>query len=435
MRSRLISVGVVATSAVVACVYSPGATRTTDANQIDVRVIDANFICVDAPSTSCSPDGTTLLTCSVVGMMAVPTTCTWGCLQTGAAHCGKLVPSGSAAGSGVLPSDVSGSGVMDIMMGSSSVITINGMDGGISSGVRTTGTGVRNGIEFQIRGSIAMFRFNSLHITGPIKLTGSHPIALVADQNITIDDQIDARGTCGDNAGQSPGPGGFAGANKNNSAGGSGGGSGATTNQFGGGGGGHAGKGGNGSHGPLGGAAFDPTFAILIGGGGGGGGGGNGGAGGGGGGAIQLVSNATIAIGSNGVINAGGCGGLGGNGGNNDGGGGGGAGGAILLEALMVQIYGVLAGNGGGGGEQSAPSENGSAGRPDSTPAIGINNAGNGGAGTTIDGVSAGTDNGGGGGAVGYIRVNTKSGSATITGTLSPSLATTAATQGSAAVQ
>jgi hypothetical protein len=78
---------------------------------------------------------------------------------------------------------------------------------------------------------------------------------------------------------------------------------------------------------------------------------------------------------------------------------------------------------------------------PSATPAPGLTDmtsgaGGNGSAGDTIaggDGVSGGasTASGAGGGGAGYIRINTTSGKATLTGgTLSPSLSTPCATQG-----
>jgi hypothetical protein len=152
--------------------------------------------------------------------------------------------------------------------------------------------------------------------------------------------------------------------------------------------------------------------------------------GGKGGGAIEIVSSVSITVGPVGVVQAGG-------GGAGPGfAGGGGAGGAILLEAPRVTVQGTLAANGGGGGGDGDPAEDG---RPNATAASGGLNGttvvgGSGSAGATIAGGNglATPTNGlsGGGGGAGRIRINTQSGSATITGTLSPVQSTTCFSQG-----
>jgi len=146
-----------------------------------------------------------------------------------------------------------------------------------------------------------------------------------------------------------------------------------------------------------------------------------------GGGAIQIVSKTSLNIASGGGINVDGDGG-------DDHftiGGGGGSGGSILLESLTVTIGGTLSANGGGGGDTSTPGADGNFG---STPAAGggtAGGAGSGGATTSgLNGSTVGGDYGGGGGGAGRIRINTSSGLASISGTVSPSLTTTCATQG-----
>ncbi len=142
-----------------------------------------------------------------------------------------------------------------------------------------------------------------------------------------------------------------------------------------------------------------------------------------GGGAIQIVSAVSITVGPEGVVNAGG----GGAGGGNPAGGG--SGGAILLEAPQVTIAGTLAANGGGGGYNGANATG------NAQPASGgldlqsVVVGGSGSAGATTAGSNAVVDAtnaavGGGGGGAGWIRINTASGSATITGTISPAQTT-----------
>jgi hypothetical protein len=149
--------------------------------------------------------------------------------------------------------------------------------------------------------------------------------------------------------------------------------------------------------------------------------------GGGGGGALEIVSGVSISIGATGAINAGGGGKQAS----------GGSGGAILLEAPTVTVHGVLAANGGGGGNSTSPGDNGHA---SAQPAAGFGGlGGDGSAGSQIHGndgmiTDGGAFAGAGGGGAGRIRINTSSGSADVTGgTLSPSLDTPCATQGTIA--
>lgn len=156
-----------------------------------------------------------------------------------------------------------------------------------------------------------------------------------------------------------------------------------------------------------------------------------------GGGALQLVAGKSITIDASGLIHVGaGGGGFGGI--TTQDASGGGSGGSILLESLAVSVAGTLAANGGGGGGGSA--ENVPGGQNafgNATPAAGGAAPSAGGAGSAAavtkgsDGAfTAGSGSGGGGGGAGRIRINTKLGQATLTGTLSPSAATTCVTQG-----
>jgi hypothetical protein len=358
--------------------------------------------------------------------------CAWGCIS---GHCARLVP----AGGGVTPDDLAPDpSLQDFLLATA---TFDSSAGTIS--------GITSGFDFVVRGAIGVFRFKSLHIAGHIALQGTRPIALVADGEIVIGDVVEA-GTCvyGD-----PGPGGLAGAaGKLAATGSGGGGGGGNDTSAGGGGGGHGDGGGSGGGGPAGGVAFgDATITALRGGGGGGGGGGNGnaGGGGGGGGAVQIASNTQITITNGGGINAGGCGGHALDGSASHGaGGGGGAGGTILLEAPVISVWGALAVNGGSGaGGGDTFSGDGARGSLDRTAAPGGVASGTGGAAGGDGGAAAmqhgaagaaGVYSGGGGGAAGWIRVNTRTGTATVDNThLSPALddVPTTCTEGVATVE
>lgn len=407
------------------------------------------------PCTAASVEcvGDVLRTCAGSGAMYQDTPCSWGCGSAGTPHCLQIVPTGGA----VMAGDVGlGSDALDdITLPMNTVINTD--DGSIKAGsatIRGAGSGVRGGIDFELRGTnVAMFRFKSLSITGETSVRGHRAAALVADGMISVGAVVDARGTC---MGSGAGPGGYPGGAKNVAGFGSGGGRGGSDNKLGGGGGGFGGSGGSGGNPgdptmptPGGAPWGTPTIDVLEGGAGGGGGGGNGGVGGGGGGALQLVSNAQIVIGGSGVagINAGGCGGQNGNAGN-DGGGGGGAGGTIVLEAPSVQLVAnsALAVNGGAGGNGAASSTSaapaGSLSRTPAQNAPGGSPGGFGGAANMLDGtagLTTGNHGGGGGGAVGRIRINTRSGSASVdaAAVLSPALddEPTTCTQGAATLQ
>jgi hypothetical protein len=381
--------------------------------------------------------------------------CGWGCGTTPSPHCLQIVPAGGAVMAGDV--GVGSDALMDISLPANTIIDSD--DGTIKAGtttLRAGGSGVIAGMDFEMRGSaVAMLRFKSLTIGGTLYLRGSNAIALVADGAIDVNGIVDARGTC---MGSAAGPGGFTGGAKGVNGGGAGGGVGSDGQSQGGGGGGYGGTGGTGGNGldsanPIpGGTPYgDAVISALVGGAGGGGGGAGGGGatgvGGGGGGALQLVSNAQITIESGAGINAGGCGGRNGSG-PNDGGGGGGAGGTILLEAPHVSITatGKLAVNGGAGGGgasgNSLSAAPGSLNRNPSMPGNGGAVGGAGGAANTLDGSPGGTTGskgGGGGGAVGRIRIDTKSGSASVdaAAVLSPALddVPTTCTQGSATLQ
>jgi len=388
----------------------------------------------DGPPAPCATLGpscqgaTTLLSCSVIGELPVPTECPWGCLET-PARCGHLNPFGG----GATTTDLDALEALGDVTLSDAEIT--GDDGVITNASNTNFT-------HELRGpsdSIAVFRFRRLTISGDLRLRGTKSIVLIADEELTVNGIIDARGPCGigDDA-TGPGPGGFAGGLASQGAGlGPGGTAGGASNAGGGGGGngGAGGRGGNSTTDNAGGPLGDAAISILRGGGGGsaGGGGGGFGRGGGGGGALQLISNTAVVFVAGSGINAGGCGGDGDSGGGPDGGGGGGAGGTILIEAPQISGTSTLAVNGGAGGSGGEGiGDTGEAGKLSLVAAIG--QPGGGAAGAGGNGAAAAVlvgapgisvtnqDGGGGGGGIGRIRFNTRTGTISLIGDMSPSL-------------
>lgn len=420
---------VVAATVMAACFITPDrpGNGPSDAPAGDAPATDGNH---DGPADAAC--GSFTVTCNGDSLQEscdgavtnVP--CGWGCVSTGTAHCGAITPTAGIA----VAADFELPG-----LGSATISgTLDGDTGAIGS-LRGAGSGVVAGIGYRLdpASGAAVFSFASVTVAGPLVLTGSHAIVLVASGAVEIDGTIDATGSC---SGTAPGPGGFAGGAAQQPGAGACGGNEATGN--GGGGGGHGGIGGagtrkNGNSATPGGPS-QYSDANLVGGcGGGGGGASSAGTGGGGGGALQVVSNTSIAIAAGGAINAGGCGGAA----NLSIGGGGGAGGTVMLEAPVVTVNGAVAVNGGGGaaGANNTGSGAGANGRSDRTPAPGglgpmnftTQDGGSGAAGPVSDGfANAGAisnQGGGGGGAVGFLRFTTRTGSVPGSGTLSPSLA------------
>jgi hypothetical protein len=424
-------------------------------------------------SISCATS-TVLRECRVRGDLPVDTTCPWGCFSDGAAHCGKLQPTGSA----LIAADLDPNGALQDRTASSGG-TIDTETGAIT-GLRMPGEGILDGIDFEVRTptaggpDVGVFRFGKLALQGTWIVGGPNALAIVSLGDVSIQGVLDLRGDC---SGNNAGPGGSAGADRDETASGDGGGTGGTEDgggmgppdYSGGGGGGYGADGGNGGdqgqgQGPGGGADWgDPTLAILGGGGGGGGGGGQGGGdptggvGGGGGGAVQIIANGKVLLRVDPIaqpsgVNAGGCGGKGGS--NGGAGGGGGAGGAILIEAPALELDGAhlaVNGGGGGGGNNSTATGTGASGALATTRATagqggaGSGNGGQGGAAGDQDSREGATgqdddQSGGGGGGVGRIRVNTRGGMAVTiknNAIVSPTFADpgTTSTQGSARVQ
>lgn len=377
--------------------------------------------------------GTVLRACQTVGQLPAETTCDWDCVDTPEPHCRVFTPTGNAVTSQDLDRPMAMAAGLQKRTFTSlfNAGSINTDTGQIQIGAdsRSSGTGVRDGVDFKVVNGVGVFRFMELELKGlqDIRVTGSNALAIVAIDRIAIIDstKLDLRGGC---VGRAAGPGGGAGGMPNQSGSGDGaGGAGDNTGVCSGGGG--AGNSRNGGAGGgranAGGTTNNGTVSTLVGGAGGGGGGANGGDGGGGGGAIHLVSNGPIIFDAGAFqsvgINAGGCGGKAG-----VCGGGAGAGGAILIEGRTVDLDGAfLAANGGGGGGgasgtsgEQAQTVNRANGGNGAQPVGPNNDGGDGGDGGDDNSLAGGGTvrdmrGGGGGGGVGWIRINTKSGAFT----------------------
>ena len=262
--------------------------------------------------------------------------------------------------------------------------------------------------------------------TASLRLSGTNPVILAVLGTVEIQGQLLVNGSTA--AGGGPGPGGYS-ALANGGPGQGQPAFGAANPASNGGGGSYCGLGGSG--GAPSGTASGPgltygTAAIipLI----GGSAGGTSDANSYGGGALQISAGQSITVSAFGAINAGGSAAT-----NVDGSGGGASGGAILLEAPTVTIAGNLGANGGGG--MSGTSGGADATANSTAASGGVPYGGAGSAGTAINGTSgtSGTGanaTGGGGGGAGRVRINTSTGSASITGTVSPAMTTACATQG-----
>ncbi|HEX7666749.1 MAG TPA: hypothetical protein VF407_19610 [Polyangiaceae bacterium] len=300
----------------------------------------------------------------------------------------------------------------------------------------------------QIR--VYAFKSFTLAQTAHLTVTGSMPVVILAFGDMTINGQVLANAK-----GAAAGPGGFKSSAEFTKGGGPGGGTagvigeynpgGSNVGGISGGGGSFCGVGGQGTKeadasgttpAPLASPAAygTPSLVPLV----AGSSGGEGGLSeaGGGGGAIQLVAGGAFKVSSFAFVNAGG--GAGGDPGETlaQQGSGAGSGGAILVEAMMAEIDGALAANGGSGSGYSGVGQDGS---PDANPAVGGKDngapqGGNGSAAATIDGAAGTTaadgSAGSGGGGAGRIRINTKSGTATVSGTISPAMTSACGTQG-----
>jgi hypothetical protein len=316
-----------------------------------------------------------------------------------------------------------------------------GLDCGINTGCVSVTATQSDGSTIQI------YAANSWKVepTGILHIDDKTPVVLVAFDTITVLGRIDASATsmttvAGGFAGAAAGPG-VGGAGVEGSMGSYGTGAGGAS---------YCGLGGAGGQataasGGPGKTYGSPTLIPLM-------GGSAGGVGdlfsGAGGGAIQLVAGTSISVGAPGIISAGGGGGYDGSGAGDYAASAGGSGGALLLEAPAVTVEGLLEANGGGGGggldgpsiaSDATPASIAAAGGAPGTTGVG----GAGSAGTTVNGGDGAvgdpptgpgdTAPGAGGGGAGYIRINTSSASATLSGTLSPAVGSTCVSQGTIA--
>jgi hypothetical protein len=275
--------------------------------------------------------------------------------------------------------------------------------------------------------------------TGSIVVSGSVPLVIVSLSDVTfMGGNLQANST---ESGTLPGPGGAAGNGGTAAKGvGKGGGSlGNIAGTVGSGGGAFCGVGGAGGGGGTTTAGYgNEAIRPLI-----GGSSGGGDYGGAGGGAIQIVAARSLNLQALSYITVGGA--AAGADSCITPAGGGGSGGAILLEAPTVTIAGVLAANGGSGGGDSQGLDGWDGTNSPETPASGatgtggLGAGGKGGAGTTPNGTVGGASGaacgiaGGGGGSAGRIRINSATGTATLTSpdmNISPELTTKCARQG-----
>jgi hypothetical protein len=281
---------------------------------------------------------------------------------------------------------------------------------------------------------VGVYIARSIHIEPGVSINvdGSRPLVLVSLTTFLDQGTIDVSG---DDLPGRGGAGGYSYSGDLPAVGLGPGGGGSATETIAGGGGSNCGIGGAGVNVAAGGpsvaggpAAGNATIIPLV-------GGSTGGAGvedpGGGGGALQIVAGTSFTLDAQGKLGAGGGPGNE-SGDSNQMAAGGGSGGAILIEAPTVTISGTIAANGGGGGGNGGDGTNGST-VLTAAPGGGVN-GGAGSAGTTLNG-SPGTmvatdDPGAGGGGAGWIRINTTSGAATITGMMSPAITTSCVTQG-----
>jgi hypothetical protein len=430
-----------------------------------VEIIDA-LDAIEIDSHLCSP-GTERCNagnyeiCRTDGSGWTVTTCTYGCLATPSPHCavwnvsnigmavvddgtGPLGPSmpGWASGTNYLQFDTDTGAILGATSSGGSMYTIRAAGTGLDST-----TGIAFSVVAQSGGApdIGVFSVTTVDIPSTVEAwtTGDNAFALAATGAIGISGTFNCKGYFSGST-RYPGPGG-AGASLGAGAGGDGS-EGSGLSDGGGGGAAFGGAGGGSGPGTLGGSPGTTyggaTLVPLWGGSGGGNGADNPGYGGPGGGACEFVSLTSITVASTGGVDAAGHGGQGGRGtGTGGGGGGGGSGGGLLFESPIVAINGMVASNGGGGGSGAVSSytsgADGERGLLDVTAAAGGVSSCNGGAGNSSTTIAGGNnacetgddDGGGGGGGAGRIRINGTT--RTIgTGSLSPDISTSAATQG-----
>lgn len=394
-----------------ACGFEPPPPIADDGGAIDAAEPDALVLDCEPDTIVCDDAEGRYVECGSDGTSTRVIDCPLGCATT-AEKCVDVAPSNGLAG--YLDQARDDATVRDVTFaGSSTIDTDSGviMNGDIPLDIATS---VTNGIR--------VYMFKNLSIQGTVKVTGTMPIAFVADGNVEITGIIDVSADM-----YTSGPGGVtSGACIGGDI------AGAQNNIPGGGGGGRfqpGGRGGNAYNGASGGAAGaarpEPTIEPLV-------GGCRGGEarylvfptpppnGGGGGGALQISATGRIELTATGKIDASGGGGSGPGPGP-----GGGAGGAVLLEAPIIVLDGpgvvISTKGGGGGGARGSTAAPGADGGTDPEPAAGGSLSGYaaGGAGGTEaaapqdggTGNATNTHGAGAGGSVGETRFNTQTAS------------------------
>lgn len=429
-----------------------------DAPELDAPSIDAPDdaaidAAIDAP-TDAPPDAACVPGCNgdlLTECTPGPTTrtCDLGCVPTGVAHCGALVPS-NLPGTNDLQNVTAGLtfGAGDFLLDTATGV-ISDANGVIIRPASDTTMVYRM---VSTTPPIAVLAVTQLTIpaTATVYAVGLPSLIILSRGPVTIAGELDFSAGCtvgGNFTRRCGGPGAGWGGNPTMAMGagtGCAGGAGGVgdARRTGGAGGGFATMGGQGAASganpatmPSGlGTCVGASLIPLTGGGGGGAGDDSSGAvGGGGGGAVQITSLQSISVVSpspadTADIWAPGAGGKAPSTAN-AGGGGGGAGGAILLEAPTVTVTNgrlTVAGGGGAGGRTTGANADGTYGRHDGVPAAGGAGdgfGGAGGAGATNSAMAAnGTGGnmldgtGAGGGGLGKIRVNTRSGTWTVPG-------------------
>ncbi|HVK78879.1 MAG TPA: choice-of-anchor D domain-containing protein [Kofleriaceae bacterium] len=376
--------------------------------------------------------------CSSAGQAMVAMTCPLHCSTApGVEKCVDLAPTNGLASY----LDMSADGP-DVTVNAPS--TINTTTGAFCLGTECDCIGGPPGACTQIPRTTFMgmriYWFHSLTVAATLKVTGTMPLVLISDRDVTVTGVIDVSA---DGATDGPGALPLGGSCDGQSPGST------TSVSAGGGGGGRYGSGGSGGSSsqsmggvggqPIGGIFPDVDMIPLQGGCRGGSTGetnagfGYVSSGGGGGGALQIVSRTRISLTGSAIIDASGGGGRSGAPPSGTiGGGGGGSGGGILLEAPQVIVNGanvVISTKGGGGAAlgRGMSANHGSDGSTDAAAAAGGTNGTFAGGAGGATAVSASGDPGspntsgdacGGGGAVGVVRFLTASGSINPTGAI-----------------
>ncbi|MDB4965999.1 MAG: hypothetical protein JWN44_1688 [Myxococcales bacterium] len=435
----------------------------------DVDMANPATACV-AGSVQCSAGS--LQTCRSDGSGYDTTTCALGCVSA-SPHCAQFQPTAPItrddfnttgltanvviAGGTTFDTDTGQIGFGTVVRGPN----VTPANREVIAGIGFRSVDIPGGSATNPPAKIGIWYFNGVTFQANATLDrviGANAMGLVSATTMAIDSAFDL--TCAGNvfvaAGAGPnaaGPGGGRGAAAAEAKGvGTGGGGSDLNNASGGGGAGYGDAGNVGGKeaanagGTAGGTYGNVSLSPVLGGSGGGLGGNGTGVGGGGGGAIQAVAQTSLTIGSGNMsagINASGCGGK--VGGGNNGGGGGGSGGGILLESPTISLgpMATLAANGGGGasGDNANTTNNGQSGQFSGARANGGNatpKGGAGGASVTTTG-DVGSDDpkagAGAGGGAGRIRLNSKTGVATVdnSAVISPRPADALTTQGTIA--